>query len=349
MHVRCQRCHAAFWFRGGTEPDVCECGQVYRFAKAFSSARLKRLKDRARQLATEHDVDLPSGYSIAMGLLTVDQVRDAQRPAAQRAEAPRPREGSISAEDKTPLAYDRKFQPAIDGGCLTPEQAFERGSREAFALRVAKRHGLSESLAYAVADNRMSVLAALRRRDDRPQAPAIVADTAKRRGRSTWAGPVLAVACVGIVALALWAWQATRTSGELPSPALLPVARATASPSVSAAPGSRVQRLRSATNVERNGNGLVLRIEGPDPRSVALAFVEATGPERQIELLDLSPSTPPDPRRRMAVLRELESKTFRALPIHQDPQTRRWVAGDGLTPLKPDPASESVLRTAIRR
>jgi hypothetical protein len=346
VYIRCKRCHGAVWFRGGAEPDVCDCGQVYRVGKALSEGRLKRLGEDARKLAREHDVDLPAAYSIAMGLMTAEQVRDAQRPietptAEQESNETEPDEGRR-------IRYDRGFEQAVEDGCLTPQQAVERGNREAFARRIKTKHGLSERLAYAVADNRMTVLAALREQSNLLQ-PAVVADVRSGLAWQSWAKRGIAATAIALVGTGVWVWRATQGSDEAASGLLLPRDRTMQTTAAPNDPAARTQVLRAATQVGLDARGRVLRIEGPDPRSVAIAFGEAAGPARRLQVLGVAPSSPPDPRSRLAVLRDLDRRSYHTLPIRQETESRRWVAGNGMTPIRPDLASQAALSAVIER
>jgi len=56
------------------------------------------------------------------------------------------------------------FAAAVLDGCLSPQQALERGDRRALAMRLSLRHRLPMDLALRVADNRVTVHQALQQK-----------------------------------------------------------------------------------------------------------------------------------------------------------------------------------------
>lgn len=339
MLIRCKSCHTATQLSGGTGPDTCECGQVYRLSLPPGKAGLDSLHRRARACARRNDIDLPAAYSITMGILKLEQVQDVQQGV-------RPTDGDESSTGSTrALSYDRGFTQAVEEGCLTPAQAFGRGNREALAARIAERHGLSEELAGHVADNRLTLLVALRKHRPQNRVPVVtrVGPGTRSGGIAQWA---IAVVSLALVAGGVLGWQATRVQSE-PSVRSLDAARAATplgddSDNDSADPTPREKVLRSATQVELDGKGQVTRVVGPDPRSVAIAYCDAAG-EHACRVLDVTPSIPPQTRSRLGVVRDADTGAFFTLSLLQDRESRRWVAGNGATPLLPKPASEAAL------
>ena len=343
MHIRCKSCHEAVWLRGEGEPDTCDCGVVYRFKKPFSDARRRKLGQRARELAKQYDVDLPAAYSIAMGILTVEQIRDVQRPQEL---APTEETTAVPDGSGRRSKFDRGFEQAVADGCLSSQQAFERGSREALATRIAERHRLQKRLAYAVADNRMPLLAALREQSTAMQ-PAVVPIFEPRGPSSVWlkrglSGAVLALAGVGV-----WSWMAIHGTGE-PRDDLhsLPV---WSEPAVGGEGASRAEVLRASTRVSQDQRGRVTRVEGPDPRSVAIAFCEFVGGERAFEVFDVVPSVPPESRSRLGIIRDLEKRSFHTITILKDRENGRWAAGNGQSPVRPGVAPQAALNAVLAR
>ena len=345
MHIRCKSCHQAVWLRGEGEPDTCDCGVVYRFKNPFSDARRKKLGQRARELARQHDVDLPAAYSIAIGILTVEQVRDVQRP-----QQPTPSEETAPAPDEPgrTAKFGRGFEQAVADGCLTPQQAFERGNREALASRIAERHGLQRRLAYAVADNRMPLLAALREQSSGMQ-PAVVPVFEPRGPSNVWTKRALAGAAIALGAVGFWAWTATHGTGEPADDGLQSVGPVRSEPTVASAAASREKALRASTHVSHDELGRVIRVEGPDPRSVAIAFCESVGGERAFEVLDVVPSSPPESRSRLGLIRDVEKRSLHTITILKDRETGRWTAGNGRAPVRPGVASQAALNAALTR
>jgi hypothetical protein len=345
MHIRCKSCHEAVWLRGEGEPDTCACGVVYRFKKPFSDARRKKLGQRARELAKQHDVDLPAAYSIAIGILTVEQVRDVQRP-----QEPKP-SGDAAAAPQEPgrtSKFDRGFEEAVADGCLTPQQAFERGNREALATRIAERHRLQKRLAYAVADNRMPLLVALREQSTAIQ-PAVVPVFAPRGPSSGWPKRIFAGVAIALAAVGIWAWTATHGTGEPAGDNMQSIGPVRSEPAVGSETVSREKALRASTRVNQDGLGRITLVEGPDPRSVAIAFCESFGGERAFEVFDVVSSVPPDSRSRLGIIRDLERRSFHTITIRKDHQSGRWAAGNGQTPVRPGVPPQAALNAVLTR
>jgi hypothetical protein len=351
MHIRCKSCHEAVWLRCEGEPDSCACGVVYRFKRPFSDARRKKLGQRARELAKQYDVDLPAAYSISMGILTIEQVRDVQRPPDP---PPAPEPTAETTEEPTSVTdapgrtykFDRGFDDAVADGCLSPQQAFERGSREALATRIAERHRLQKRLAYAVADNRMPLLAALREQSSATQ-PAVVPVFEPPGPSGAWAKRLLVGATLALAGIGVWAWMMTRGTGEPGYDDIPTVGPARSEPAPGGEEASRAKALRASTRVSQDGQGRVTRVEGPDPRSVAIAFCEAFGGERAFEVFDVVPSVPPDSRSRLGVIRDLERRSFHTIAIRKDGESGRWLAGNGQAPVRPGVAPEAALNAVL--
>jgi hypothetical protein len=318
MHIRCKNCHEAVWLRGEGEPDSCDCGVVYRFKKPFSDARRRKLGQRARELAKQHDVDLPAASTAA------------------------PEDPGRRSK------FDRGFEQAVADGCLTPQQAFERGNREALATRFAERHQLQKRLAYAVADNRMPLLAALREQSTSLQ-PAVVPIFEPSGPSNVWLKRLLAGATVALAGVGVWGWIMTHGTGEPSDEEMQSTGPVWSEPAVGREEASRAKALRASTRVNQDGQGRVTRVEGPDPRSVAIAFCESVGGERVFEVFDVVPSIPPEIRSRLAIIRDLEKRSFHTIKIHKDRQSGRWAAGNGQGPVRPGVAPQEALNAVLTR
>jgi hypothetical protein len=338
------------WHPGGTAPQECACGQVYRFRKALDGEQVDRLGERAREYAREQGIDLPAAYSIKLGLLTLERVRDMDgRPSL--ADPPDPASEATGDADVQPRKhrYDRGFEPAVADGCLTPDQAFERGNREAFAARIAERHGLSMEQAYQVADNRVPLLSALRDQEGQAK-PVVVPSVRPRKPRPAWVKQGITAVALAAITLAAWVWYATRAIPDAsPADVAAPAVAATAESATRHAPPSRETVLRSATDVRRDGRGRVVRVVGPDPRSVTIAFCESYGTGRHFDVMEVTPSIPPDARSRLGLIRDPDKGSFYTISIRRDRETRRWIAGDGLNPIRPATAPPGVMRALLDR
>ena len=112
---------------------------------------------------------------------------------------------------------------------------------------------------------------------------------------------------------------------------------------------SREQVLRSTTEVNRDRMGRIVRVAGPDPRSVTIAFCEASGPERRWNALGVAPSSPPAAGARLGVIRDLEGGSYYAVALRQNRETRRWTLGDGLNPVHAKVATQGTLQAVLER
>jgi hypothetical protein len=65
--------------------------------------------------------------------------------------------------------------------------------------------------------------------------------------------------------------------------------------------------------------------------------------------MDVAPSIPPDAGSRLGLIRDLDKNSFQTIPIRRDRATRRWVAGDGLNPIRPGSAPPAVMRALLDR
>jgi hypothetical protein len=338
------------WHPGGTAPEECSCGQVYRFRNALGDGQVKRLDKQAREYAQEQGIDVPAAYSIKLGLLTLEQVRDMDRRPSP-ADQPRPASGAVGEADVQPRKhkYDRGFEQAVADGCLTPDQAFERGNREALATRIAERHGLSMERAYKVAENRAPLLSVLRDQEDQSRL-SVVPLARTREPRPAWVKRGITAVALAAVALAAWVWYATRAIPDgSPEAVVAPVLTATPESAPRDAPPSRETVLRSATDVRQDGQGKVVQVVGPDPRSVTIAFCESAGPVGRCDVIDVTPSIPPDTRLRLGLIRDQDKGSFHTISIRRDRETRRWVAGDGLNPIRPATATPGIMRALLDR
>ena len=345
MHIRCKSCHQTMTLRGAREPDTCACGMVYRFKNPFSAARRQELGRRARELAQQHDVDLPAAHSIAIGILTVEQARDGQPPQEPTASA---ETAALLDEPGRKAKFDRGFEQAVADGCLTPQQAFERGSREALATRVAQRHGLQKRLAYDVADNRTPLRVALRGQGNAIE-PPVVPVIEPSLPTNVWLKRGLAGAAIALAGFGVWAWMATHGTGEPADDDLRSAGPVWAEPAAGGAIATREKALRASTHVDYDGEGRVIRVEGPDPRSVAIAFCESGGGQRAFEVLEVVSAVPPESTARLGVLRDIEKLSFHTITILKDHESGRWIVGNGQGPVRPGVVPEAALNAVLTR
>ena len=278
------------------------------------------LAEAARQLAGDEGVDLPGAYSTLLGIMTLEQVRElgTQASVSCRSVRPDPEMG------RRRVQHDRAFQQAIDDGYLTPVQAAQRGSREAYAERLAARHKLPRELALAVTDNRASLLYALRNRPAPSAGKAAEVDLRRGTGRQ-----ILALAGLTAVIIA----------------GLLLLPQSPKAPVVSRS----TPRTIGTADLITSDRGEVLGVMGPDPRSVLRAYCAADTREARLEPLDVVPSARLGSGARYGLLRDpRRPDDLLAIAILEDRESNRWQAGDGRTPLVATLAPEGAIQ-AIRK
>ena len=274
-----------------------------------------------------------------LGLLSLHEVRDLldevlrNEPSATTPDAGRARR------------FDPAFGPAVEAGTLTEAQAFQRGKREALARKLATRHRISLDQAYAVADNRTSLLSIMRNRT--PGKPI----------KATHGGPAANIRSLVVAASILITLVASLAIlRQLAGPASAPDPQQVHSASVPPAPVPRhepVDRelrdvpVESYARVQADDRGKILMVEATNPRNVLVAFCKSHEQFRRLEPVSVVPTVPPSDVAQLGLLRDLdEVDDYRIVVIRRDPETRRWFVGN---PGKPDepvsifPAPESLV------
>ncbi|MCP3979613.1 MAG: hypothetical protein GY716_09825 [bacterium] len=348
MYLRCADCKSARWIEEqdearGASVGCKRCGREHSLARArdVGVARADRFR-AARDFADAQAIDLPSAYTILLGLMTLEQssvLPDGCR-LDERAEVPFAEPSSpftaphAPGPDETP--YDPAFQPAIEEGLLTAQQACERGERAAWAGALATRHDLPETLALDVADSRMALRRALLLR-----ARYIAEKNKKPAARGAWklwAAIAAAVAIAVPLGLKLGAppdatppvlsdVELEKAQRDLEREA---VAEAAAEDGL---PDGLVRALRSA-KVMRDDAGHVLQVEAGDPRSALIAYCRAMEPELSLSPLELTQTTPPSPGAKLGIV-EKAGGELQAVRIRQNRRSRRWFVGQGVRPVTP--------------
>ncbi len=256
--------------------------------------------------------------------------------------APQPPRNGKSSIAATPVlweddaAFDPGFKPAVRDGCLTVAQALERGDRRSLALRISQRHRMSMDLALRVADNRITVRQALEQKSanesqEPPRSQASVS-------HGVWNFMVLSVgllilAGLGVHIYSVWGDYLARNGvagfeTEVASAAERPRPPEPAPPAVPIPP--------PALTVPRtDSTGQLVRVEGPDPKSVLISFCVTGRQAGRREPVEILPDVPPSPSLRFGTFRNLdqEGMPIRSIRIRLDQQSGRWVAGDGRTPI----------------
>ena len=328
MHIRCGSCHGAVWVELAKASArvlriTCPtCAKDYRIEVERDADKAgELLATEARQLVRETQIDLPSAYSVLLGVISFEEVLelgDASSP-------PCPTTPEGAAHSKA-LSYDPDFRTAVEEGLLTPMQAMQRGLRHKYVALVARRHRLPEELAIQVTDNRISLLEALRRRgpDAGPPVELIVASAPSRK----W-GAWVTAAVVGVVVV--FAFLHSRT----------PQGPAT----------NGVARLSSVLGADVLSDewGRALKVSAADPKSVLAAYCAADA-DRRFEPIDVVLSGHEGPGERLGLLRRSgRSGELLSIVVREDRAANRWVAGDGTTPLVPHTAPADAARAIQRR
>jgi hypothetical protein len=136
--------------------------------------------------------------------------------------------------------------------------------------------------------------------------------------RERWAERVARVAAIDPVAEAM-ADESEPDGAELPMVAAM------------TAPGA----------ITRDGEGRVLRVEGRSPVEVLLAFCDARADTVPCDPLEVRTLLPDHAALRAGLFQDsFEGIEPRGIRIFRDPQSRRWVAGDGRHALDGVPATE---------
>jgi hypothetical protein len=289
------------------------CGQAYDLSVRLPA---RRLALQARKLAKEEGIDLPGAYSVALGIMTPEQIREfgsAGSTACRTAVPDNPE------EDARAQHFDPAFQEAVSAGTLTARQARERGKRGVYISTLVERHGLSDDLAGAIADNRISLLEAMRSANTTRNVPVLSAGPQRRM-----TGAILLVVLVALVAIVV-----TRETGSVISTEQVAAIEA-----------------QGSAELLVDGSGRIQQVLGPSPRAVLEAYCAAANAEP----VDVAPSPLPGPRSRVGLFHpEGNSSALRSITIREDREAGRWIAGEQGETLLPEPAPSGAERVLVRR
>lgn len=334
MHIRCKSCHTAVWLEIPETTDRaasvgCKtCGQEYRLTADRRPDRTgRKLAREARRLAESNGIDLPGAYSILLGAMTLEEVRRIRTGGAPAAELPpvaaTPRAEPAGDAGRARLPYDPAFEHAVKEGLLTPQEAAQRGQRSSYAGIVASRHNLPLPVAFDVADNKLSLLVALRQSAKAGTAPIELAFEPPR-------GVPLRFGLLGSAALI----------------ALAVVFRPTIP--VPVAEHADTTRVVQGGEVRTDADGRVVSVSGPDPRTVLASYCAADR-EQRFEAMGLVPPPTGGVGTRLGLLRRVGgSDVLLSIEIHENRALERWVAGGGVEPLVAGPAPSGAAN-GIRR
>ena len=154
MHFRCSSCLSATALDRvepvrESEKLVCgDCGESFTVKPTEPlGATLGDHYRRTSRVSTEHQIDMPTAYSVVLGLISVGQL-GLLRGASEDGPGEAGASAAEATEAEQELEIDPAFSAAIAAGCLTKQEAFRRGDRRAYAVGLARRHGIKIDLAY---------------------------------------------------------------------------------------------------------------------------------------------------------------------------------------------------------
>jgi len=358
MYIHCSRCHESTWIRslvpGLVEASIkCQdCGQEHDMSRSAELGDTgKEQYDLASDFASKNGVDLPTAYSILLGLMTLQEARDAeaetrekQREKVTRAAAPEPAADEPVLELDTPVVLDDGL--AEDAVLLLDDTA-------AAPDDVAPRTPASP----APASRRYSNAARQRRARPRERNVTIHVERemAKERRRLT-ARQIVLFSILGALVLGLsgrhayLTWRGLVEEGKTAQRNTIASAKAVESGEEKALAAARKkQQDTQRPKVLRDDKQRVTQVTGPNPMVVLKAYCEAVSDAYEREPLELAQAAPPTPNERFGIFRDFSRlETNRAIRITQDRESGKWVVGDGLSPVptREAPAEPDTIRRA---
>jgi len=378
MYIRCGKCLATSWLDSLTPgesslTDACKtCSATFNLMGALElGSTEEEQQSKAHQFAEYNDYDLPSAYSILLGLLTPEQARELreqrradeaelekkeeQREAAKAArkaeaeieieivddetEAPIANSADKSAGQRLP--YDAAFKPAVDEGFLTPMQASERGKRSAWAARIARRHSLSMSVAERVADNRSTLHEAVRKKSKPVGTVSAPARSNKQAPTKRWQNALALVAALAVlVAIGLQArarWISTVEEGRAVTKRAREATevaerKQALAASNAAATNDESNAPEAAPQVRADKNGRLMKITAANPNAVLEAFCNSS-PMAFRDPVAIVEAEPPVAGTRRGVYRE--ATEYYSITIKRNENTRGWSTGTGRQWIRP--------------
>ena len=332
MYIRCVSCKSASRSQLGrpTQDVTCHrCGRVYDLSAAakLGSTPQERYQ-RALAYAQANGLDLASAYSVLLGIMPLEMGRAIHEAVATVAPEPASASDSTIVPTERDCPYDLAFQQAVDQGHLTVRQATERGDRVVFASKLVHKRGLKMDKAFLVADNRLTLHAALRMQRERPsEKPPAEKQQSSHSGFQRQTKIVLAVGAVLLVVLGINSWRMSAPVEQDHSAAMGTLKKAMAT-------------VARSTKVRTDGKGQVIEVSGPTPRSVLHAYCRAMAPGSRLQPVRLVPSSVRGTQ--LGVFRYVnQDRSPLAIEIRKDQQGQRWTAGTGDAPIYPATAPGS--------
>jgi hypothetical protein len=361
MYFRCTDCYAATWVQSvdaSAESQTLKCQTCNRGFTVRAAANLspdpRAQYETALALAEGNGFDLPTSYSVLLGIMTLEHamvMRDRGLPAREvtpPAGDPTTEDGAAAAAPRADakrreipsaanvIEYDPAFADAVAHGYLSTQQAIERGDRTKFAKRAAELHGLSESLAFMVADNKISVTTAIHK--SREEVAAVLRPAKVRTWKRALVAAVgaLVLVAVGIYSLHLWSGieEKNRKAEEWTETVTAKIEK-----NREPEPRGRLERLpgevpKRRVRIQKDTEGRVIEIVGPDPSSVLLAYCANQEPAERFHAIELTAAVPAYPGTKLGVFEDgAEIGKRYAIRIRRTINGRRWVAGDGEKPI----------------
>lgn len=331
MYIRCAECHAAAWLEtlapGESDPSVtCKsCGREMILLTAGElGVTSEEQQERALQFASFHQIDLPSSYSVLLGLMPLAAAQAAREQRVRRG-------GAITDEREDATGALAPLGPVTvapaDGDGLT------RAEKRQLATRLARRHGLPMRLAQLVADNKLSLHGAVSRirgSDDDPKQASRPATPAQKR-------MILALGLACVLAIGVHATGVWNQTAQSRRAAQINAERATAAKAAEAAT-RQVEPVSEASlaQISRDEQGRILEVRGPNPRVVLIGYCAAQAEEQSLAPVELTNSVPPSASQRLGIFRDQsEVDAMLAIVIRRDRETHWWFAGNGVEPILP--------------
>jgi hypothetical protein len=288
MYLRCPRCGACTRVPLENMVDstvnCARCGERHSTAGAGALGSTPESREQtALVFAKENHIDLASAYSVLLGVMPINRAFSIH---GEDPVEPTQRVRPVAVAEPTPVSeiYDVNFASAVSDRLLTVRQAAERGDRELYASKLARRHGLSMDRAYLVADNRLRLDEALRQNAAAAERGAVPPETASFFGSRLGIACAIAVACSICVGIG---WRLGVGSGGGHDGIQTIAALHSTTETKSA---STVTPSTAATRV--NAVGQPLAIKARDPESVLSAFCSSSNgptfgtPERVVRFGD---------------------------------------------------------------
>ncbi len=376
MYIHCCRCHESTWIRslvpGLGEPSIeCQdCGHEHDLSRSTELGETgKEQYDLASEFATRNGVDLPMAYSILLGLMTLQEARDAvaeqrekQREKTAPAATTRPVADGPALELDTTVGVADAPSPGTDSSILVLDSETDT------PILVLDTDGAETNTAPRTTDTaptpKRRYSNAARHRRPRPREQKVTIhverEAAKERRKLTWSQiallSVLASMTLGFSGRhAYLTWRGLVEEGKTAQRNTVASAQAIQSGDEKKLANALKKQASGPdalqATVQRDLENRVTQVIGPNPMTVLMAYCEAISQSDTYERepLELAQATPPTPNERFGIFRDFSHlETNRAIRISRDHETRRWVAGDGRTPIptRDAPAEPDTIRRA---